>query len=319
MLKELLLQQKKSLDYFFDRLDLNKFEQLIEMAEHCRGKILLSGVGKSGMIAKKISLTLTSIGTRSFYLSPTNALHGDIGFVHPGDIFMLLSKSGETEELLNLVPYIRNKQAHPVAIVSNPQSRLAKACAFFLELPLDKELCPMNLVPTTSGVLQSIFGDLLAVELMNRKNFTLEHYAHNHPAGRIGKRLTLRVEDLMLRGSATPLCHPDDKLIDRLPDLSNKQCGCLLVVDETEQLQGIFTDGDLRRVLQKIGAKALDTSVKELMTKTPRSIAPSKLAWEALQMMEADQKNPITVLPVLNEEKCVAGIIRLHDLLQAGV
>lgn len=319
MLKELIAQEKESLNYFFEHLDLQKFEQLLDLAEKCPGKILLSGVGKSGLIAKKISLTMTSIGTRSFYLSPMNALHGDIGFVNEGDIFMLLSKSGESDELLNLVPYIRNKRALPVAIVSNPQSRLAKACDFFLELPLYKELCPMNLVPTTSAILQGLFGDLLAVELMHRKNFTLEHYALNHPAGRIGKRLTLKVEDLMLRGSDTPLCHPDDKLIDRLAELSNKRCGCLLVVDEARRLQGIFTDGDLRRVLQKIGATALDSSVKELMTRTPRSISPKRLAWEAIQMMEEDQKSPITVLAVLNEEAKVEGIIRMHDLIQAGV
>ncbi len=319
MLKELIAQEKESLDYFFQHLDLQKFEVLLDKAENCTGKILLTGVGKSGLIAKKISLTMTSIGTRSFYLSPTNALHGDIGFVNEGDIFMLLSKSGESEELLNLVPYIRNKRAYPVAIVSNPQSRLAKACEFFLELPLYKELCPMNLVPTTSAILQGLFGDLLSVELMHRKKFTLESYALNHPAGRIGKRLTLKVEDLMLQGGDTPLCHPDDKLIDRLSELSNKRCGCLLVVDEAKRLQGIFTDGDLRRVLQKIGAKALDSSIKELMTKTPRSIAPGRLAWEAIQMMEEDQKSPVTVLPVLNEDSRVAGIIRMHDLLQAGV
>lgn len=319
MLKELIDQERKSLEHFFENLDLTKFEQLLDMMENCKGKILLSGVGKSGLIAKKISLTMTSIGTRSFYLSPTNALHGDIGFVNPGDIFLLLSRSGETEELLNLVPYIRNKQAHPVAIVSNANSRLAKACHFFLDLPLDKELCPMNLVPTTSGTLLGIFGDLVSVELMNRKKFTLENYALNHPAGRIGKRMTLKVEDIMLHGKDAPICHPDDKLIDKLSELSNKQCGCLLVVDENKQLQGIFTDGDLRRVLQKIGAKALETSIKELMTKSPRFIAPNKLAFEAMQLMEADQKSPVNVLAVLNEEKNVTGIIRLHDLIQAGV
>lgn len=319
MLKNLIAQQKLSIDHFFTHLDLQKFEQLIDLAEKCQGKILFSGVGKSGLIAKKISLTMTSIATRSFYLSPTNALHGDIGFVNPGDVFMLLSKSGETEELLNLLPYIRNKQAHTVAIVSNPESRLAKGCDTFLELPLNQELCPMNLVPTTSGVLQNLFGDLLAVELMERKKFSLESYALNHPAGRIGRRMTLKVEDLMLTGSATPICHPDDKLIDRLSELSNKKCGCLLVIDDTKHLHGIFTDGDLRRVLQNLGAKALESTIKDLMNRTPRHISPKKLAWEALQMMESDQKSPITILPVLNEQSQVTGLIRLHDLLQAGV
>ncbi len=319
MLKEFIEKEKESLKHFFDHLDLKKMDELIQMLMDCQGKVLVTGVGKSGLVAKKIAVTLTSTGTRAFYLSPINALHGDIGLVGEGDIFILLSKSGDTEELLNLVPYIRNKQATPVAIVCREECRLVKACDFSLELPLDKELCPMNLVPTTSTELQVIFGNLIAVEMMERMKFTIEDYALNHPAGRIGRRITIKVQDLMVKGENIPLCHSDDTLANTLSELTDKQCGCVFIVDEKKRLQGVFTDGDLRRVLQKNGSAALETTMKEIMTKSPRWIAANKLAWEAMQLMEEDQKHPITVLPVLDEDRTVVGLIKMHDLVQAGV
>lgn len=319
MLKELLKQKQSYIDYFFEKLDISAAEQLLDILHKCQGTMVFTGVGKSGLIAKKIAMTMTSTGSRAFYLSPTNALHGDLGILTERDAFIMLSKSGESEELLHLVPFLRNKHVKIIGIVSNPTSRLAKACDFTMTLPMEKELCPFDLAPTTSTVIQMIFGDVLTIALMRMHNFSLDQYALNHPAGRIGKRITVKVQDLMLKGPSLPVCQLDDKLVESLVELSNKRCGCLLVVNKEMILQGIFTDGDLRRALQKHGAKVLDQPINQLMTNSPRCIHPGKLAWEAMQHMEADQKNAITCMPVVDEGRKVLGLIRLHDLIQSGM
>lgn len=318
VLKALLNQERESLDYFFENIDIKAMEKLLDIMYECQGMIFFTGIGKSGLVAEKIAVTMTSIGTPALYISPTNALHGDLGIVTDKDLVLILSKSGESEELLHLIPSLRNKHVKIVSIVSNPKSRLAAASDFNLFLPLEKELCPFDLVPTVSTLVQMILGDVLAVGLMKKKKFTLDDYALNHPAGRIGKRITIRVEDLMIRGESLPLCSPKDKLFDTLVELSNKRCGCVLVVDEKMKLLGIFTDGDLRRALQNKGANVLEKEMQSLMNKKPRSINPNKLALEAMSLMEKDQRQAITVLPVIEEEK-VVGLIKLHDIVQSGI
>jgi arabinose-5-phosphate isomerase len=247
-----------------------------------------------------------------------NALHGDIGIVNKDDVFIMISKSGESDELLQLIPFLRNRGVKIISIVNRENSRLAKATDLSMTLPLSKELCPFDLLPTTSAATQMIFGDVLAVALMTHRGFSLEEYALNHPAGRIGRRLTLRVKDLMLTGKDIPLCQPQGKLVDSLVELSNKKCGCVLITDEEMNLQGIFTDGDLRRALQKHGSIALESTMGELMSKHPRHIAPEEMASQAILIMEANQKSPVTVLPVVKEGK-VVGVIKLHDILQSGL
>lgn len=319
MLKELLAKEREILNHFFDHLDLQAANRLIEILKACKGLIIITGVGKSGLVAEKIAQTMTSTGSRAFFLSPTNAMHGDIGIVSKEDVFLIISKSGESDELLQMIPFLRNRGVMPIAIVNNGNSRLAKACDFSVILPMEKELCPFDLVPTTSCVTQMIFGDALAVELMMNKNFGLIEYASNHPAGRIGRRLTLKVKDLMLKGTDVPLCKPLDKLIDTLVELSDKRCGCVIVVNEENKLLGIFTDGDLRRSLQKFGSKVLETTMLEIMTKCARHIRSEQMASEALTLMEADQKHPITVLPVIDEKEKVVGLIKMHDIVQSGL
>lgn len=318
LLKELLDKEREYINYFFDHLDAREVEGIVDLLAACEGVMIFTGVGKSGLVAEKIAMTMTSSGSRAFYISPNNALHGDIGIVSDKDVVVMLSKSGESDELLSLIPTLRNKQTKLVAIVNAPNSRLAKSCDLSIHLPLKRELCPYDMVPTTSMVIQMIFGDVLAIALMRLKNFSLDQYALNHPGGRIGKRLSLKVNDLMLKGTSVPTCSPHDKLVDTLVELSNKRCGCVLIVDEAKKLQGIFTDGDLRRSLQKHGAIALESSMGELMTKTARSITPHHMAWEAMKEMESDQKNAITILPVLDEQK-VVGVIKLHDIVQSGL
>ncbi|MFQ5729087.1 MAG: SIS domain-containing protein [Waddliaceae bacterium] len=319
ILQELFEKERGYLNRFFDELDVDATDEVLKTLYDCKGTIILTGVGKSGLIAKKIAVTMTSTGTRAIFLSPTNALHGDIGIVKPNDVFIIFSKSGESDELLSLIPFVRNKGIKIVGIFNNTNSRLGSAVDVSLRLPETKELCPFDLAPTTSTTIQIIVGDVLAISLMRLKNFSVDDFAQFHPAGRIGKRITMCVKDLMLTGSKIPLCKPEDKLVDTLVELSNKQCGCVLIVDPNNKLMGLFTDGDLRRALQNKGTEALEFQVQDLMTKTPRWIVPGALAWDAMKLMESDQKHPIMILPVLDEDKTVLGLIKMHDIVQSGV
>lgn len=319
MLKELLEKQKLFLCHFFDTLDLQPIEKLIELLLSCKGMIFFTGVGKSGLIAKKIALTMVSTGTRAIYLSPTDALHGDLGMVSDQDIFIMLSKSGESDELMNLIPALHNKGAILVGVVCNSNSRLYGACHLKVILPFEYELCPFDMAPTMSTSFQLLFGDLVSVALMRQKSFGLDQYILNHPSGRIGKRMSLRVKDLMIQGQKIPFCFPTDLLTDVLVELSNKRCGCVLIVDSQKKLLGIFTDGDLRRVLQKKGSDILHSEMKDLMTVNPKFTNPDVLIWESMKKMEADYQNRISVLPVLDDQRCVAGLLHLHDAVQTGL
>ncbi len=315
MLSKLIADQQKYVNAFFQGLDIAKMEALVEKLAAHSGMLFFSGIGKSGYIAQKIASTLISTGTKALYISPVNALHGDIGMVSSGDHVLLISKSGESEEMLRLLQSVRTRGAFSTAIVCNASSRLGKEADNFMYLPLERELCPFDLSPTTSAAIQIIFGDILAVALMHKKAFSLARYAENHPLGLIGKRSKITVADLMLKGSQIPLAQPDQKLIDLLVELSDKRCGCLLIVDKNMTLRGIFTDGDLRRTLQEKGLLSLQMTMEELSIGNPRVISPEKLAYEALKEMERKPGKPITSMPVIYNNK-VVGIIKLHDILQ---
>lgn len=318
LIQDLFRKQRESLDFFFDKVDSEDFITLVEEISKLEGTLFITGVGKSGFISQKIAATLVSTGTKSQYLSPLDLLHGDIGVVTQKDKVMVLSKSGESEELLEIVPPLRNKGAEIISIVCKENSRLEKISDRSFFLPLNQEVCPFNLSPTTSPALQLLFGDTLSVALMIEKGFTEREYAGNHPAGRIGKKMTLKVADLMLAGDQIPRGKKEDRIVDSLVELSNKQCGCLLILNDQGELEGIFTDGDLRRVLQKHQGDAMSLKLEEVMTHNPRMIAPSLMADKAIEEMEANPKSPITVLPVVQDRK-VVGLIKLHDLLQSGL
>ena len=309
---------RQSLNQFFDLVDLNEVEKAFEAILACRGMLVLSGVGKSGFIAQKIAATLVSTGTRAVFLSPAGALHGDIGIVSQQDLFLAFSKSGESEELVSLIPFIHKKGAFTIGVVCNPSSRLAIASDLMVHLPMQKELCPYDLAPTTSTSAQLIFGDCLAIGLMQAKQFTIPDFASNHPAGFLGRRITLKVSDLMLKGEAIPLCRSHDRLIDILHELTGKRCGCILIADEQFRLEGIFTDGDLRRAIHTKGEKALQIQMGNLMTPSPRMIDPDQFAITALRQMEENPSRLITVLPVLENGK-ISGLLRMHDILQSGL
>ena len=317
-MQHLLDTFRKSLNQFFDEIDLNEVQRVFDAVLACKGTVFLSGVGKSGFIAQKIAATLVSTGTRAVFLSPAGALHGDIGIVSSQDQLLAFSKSGESEELLGLIPHIRKKGAFTIAVVSGAGSRLEKASNLTIHLPTRQEICPYDLAPTTSTAAQLIFGDCLAVALMQAKRFSVADFALNHPAGFLGRKITLKVSDLMLTGEAVPCCKKGSRLIDILPELTGKRCGCILIVDENHRLEGIFSDGDLRRAIHAQGEKALQAQMQTLMTHSPRTTDPEKFAIDALRQMEEDPGRLITVLPVLQNGK-LTGLLRLHDIIQSGL
>lgn len=318
MLTELLAEQKRNLNHYFEHLDLGELEKVLQECLQIQGLIIFTGVGKSGIIAEKIAMTMISTGTKALYLPPTNFLHGDIGILSEKDLLVLFSRSGETEELLNLIPFATKRGTKLLAVVSSPHSRLAKCCDLSIHLPFKKELCPFDLAPTSSTTVQLLFGDLLAISLMRAKGFDLSRYALNHPSGAIGKKMTITVDELMFKEDQIPLAKPQDRLLDMLVELTNKKCGALLVADEKKKLLGIFTDGDLRRALQSQGPDVLQRPLKDLMTGSALKIDRGKLAWEALQIMQKDPKKFVMILPVV-EEGAIVGILRMHDIVQAGI
>jgi arabinose-5-phosphate isomerase len=315
---ELLQSLRVSMQILFDKFDVPRLTQIARLVENMEGSLFCTGIGKSGVIAQKNAMTLSSYGIKSFYLSAQDALHGNIGVVSKGDLVIMLSKSGETQELLDLCPALRSKQSTIIAVVSNDSCRLAKASSHTFVLPELRELCPFDMAPTTSTLSQLIFGDLLAMTLMRLKKVVLDDFIQNHPAGRIGRRQILRVRDIMVPFEKMPVCFPSQTLCEILVELSNKQCGCICVLGPQEELLGIFTDGDLRRALQKFGPTAMAQPMHALMTLNPRTISPQELAYDAMRLMEEDQKRPITVLPVTEASACV-GLIRMHDILQSGL
>lgn len=315
----LLEHQKKGLLSFFDAVDTDSIESCVDLLASIKGTLFVTGVGKSGYIAQKLTGSLVSIGIKAHFLSPMDALHGDMGIIESDDLVIMLSKSGESEELLNLVPFLRNKKVPVLAVLCKPSNRLFNASDYQVILPLTHELCPYDTIPTISAELQLIFSDLLAIALMHRHKISLESFAQNHPAGKIGRHLSIFVKDLMMQGDQLPLCSPSQTLDQVLKLFSEKRSGCLMVCDDHQNLIGLFTDGDLRRALEKHGSHVLQTPLIDLVVQKPKTILNSQRAVEALKLMEENQKKPITVLPVIDQQSRVVGLIRMHDILQAGI
>ena len=315
-LKELYSSQKENIDFFFKNIDLNKTQKLLNLLINCKNNLIFTGVGKSAFIANKIAMTMLSSGTKAIFLPPLDALHGDIGIVTKDDVVLFFSKSGQTEELLEMITFVKKRNAKTIAVVCNENSRLAKLSDEFILLPLKKELCPYNLIPTTSTTLQLIYGDILTVALMENKRFSLNDYAINHPKGAIGKKIFLKVEDLMIKNLDLPICREDDLIKETLSTLSSKKCGCLLIVDKEKKLKGIFTDGDLRRLIEKESEKFLFKKMKEIMVKDPIVINKDELVFDAMKIMQKTKN--ITALPVLENSK-VIGLLHMHDIVKMGI
>jgi arabinose-5-phosphate isomerase len=312
---EVLRMEAQGLLSVIDHLDEN-FVRAVEMMQRCRGKVVVTGVGKSGLICAKIAATLSSTGTPAFYLHSGDALHGDLGMVMPDDIIIAVSNSGETDEILKLLPHFKHHGLKLIVITGNPESTLAKAAQWVLNVRVNEEACPLGLAPTTSTTVALAMGDALAVVLLEQKGFNEAEFAMRHPGGMLGRKLLLRVEDLMFRGARLPLVRETTSIKIALFEITAKRLGVTGVTNEKGQLIGILTDGDLRRGLESKG-EILSLAAKDLMTRNPKTIPAETLASEAVAVME---KFPITSLFVLEHEtKKPVGIVHLHDLIKAGL
>jgi arabinose-5-phosphate isomerase len=291
------------------RLNAN-FERAVDVLFACKGRVAVSGMGKSGLIGRKISATLSSTGTTSFFLHPAEALHGDLGMLARGDAMLAVSYGGETQEIIQLLEALKRLEMPLVTLTGCAQSTLAKASDVVVDVSVKEEACSLNLAPTASTTVAMAMGDALAVALLEKRNFRHDDFAALHPAGRLGKKL-VRVEHLMHSGSALPRVAQDSSMPDVFHEMSAKGLGMTTVVEADGRLAGILTDGDLRRLMEKHRGAVLEMCAADGMTKTPQTIGPHVLASEALNLME---KKKITSVVVVDERRRVLGVVHLHDL-----
>lgn len=301
------------------RLDPASVERVVDLLAECKGKVVIVGVGKSGIIGQKIAATMTSAGTAALYLHPSDALHGGLGIVQSNDVVIMLSNSGETDEIVAMLPYLKNRQVAIVAIVGNLNSTLARRADVVLDASVDKEACPLNLAPTTSTTVALAIGDALAMTVMKVKGLTPDDFAVNHPAGRLGKRLTLRVGDLMHRDGENPTIAMGSSWVEVVRAISKGGLGAVCVIDNEGRLAGIITDGDLRRAIEQTSHESLaKLTCDDFMTCKPVVATPELLAFDALQLME-DRPSQISVLPVVDHDERCVGLIRVHDIVRSGL
>jgi arabinose-5-phosphate isomerase len=291
------------------RLDAS-FDRAVDLLFECKGRVVVTGIGKSGLIGRKISATFASTGTPSFFMHPADALHGDLGMLVPEDVAIAISYSGETEEIVALLPNLKRIEVPVLALTGKPDSSLAKASRVVLDVSVKEEACSLNLAPTASTTAALAMGDALAVALLGRRGFDSETFAALHPAGRLGKQL-MRVEALMHSGDALPRVSPQTLMPDVIYEMSKKGLGMTTVLESSGKLAGIVTDGDLRRLMEKRRGGTLELSAAEAMTKNPAVIGPRELASSALSLME---ERKITSVVVVDSDGLVCGVVHLHDL-----
>jgi arabinose-5-phosphate isomerase len=310
--REVLKNESKAIERLIDFIN-DEFEACVQAIYSAKGRVVVTGIGKSAIIANKIVATLNSTGTPALFMHAADAIHGDLGMVQPEDIVICISKSGNTPEIKVLVPLLKRRGSLLVALVSNTDSYLARQADFVLNATIEKEACPNNLAPTTSTTAHLALGDALAVCLVHLRNFTQADFAMFHPGGALGKQLYLKVSDIAVN-NALPLVPPDATLREVILEISSKRLGCTAVADNNQKLLGIITDGDLRRMLQKNPDLAA-IKAQDIMTVNPKCIQQDEYAVKALQLM---QENNITQLVVLDGDK-IAGFVHLHDLLKEGI
>ena len=310
--KRTLKIESNSISQIASQLD-KSFITLCDKVINCDGKFIIMGVGKSGHIAQKISATLSSTGTPSIFIHPTEAAHGDMGLIDKKDIVLLISNSGETDEIINILTSLKRHCKEIASLTSNNKSSIAKSADIKIQLNSKKEACPLNLAPTSSTTNALVFGDALAIALLEAKGFTQKDFASSHPAGKLGKKLITQVEDLMHKGNAVPKVSPDTILDKALLEITKKNLGITLIVEKT-RLVGIFTDGDLRRCINK-KVDIQNTKIKDVMTKKFKTINSDALAIDAANIME---DNKIFTLVVIDKNKHI-GVISMHDLIEARI
>jgi arabinose-5-phosphate isomerase len=311
--KEVLLIEEQGLASVRKNIG-DEFVQAIETILRSPGRLVITGIGKSGIIGQKISATLNSTGTPSFFLHPVEAMHGDLGMVMAGDVIMALSYSGETAELNSLLVSLKKRGNSIIAMTGGNQSTLALAADIVLDIRVPKEACPLGLAPTASTTATLAMGDALSVVLLNRKKFQAEDFRHNHPGGSLGQRLKVKVTEVMLTGQDLPVVFADDSALSAVQVLNEKNRGAVLVVDHENKVIGIVTDGDVRRIF--VSSQAIsDLLAADLMTEKPITTDGNQLAVDVLSVM---QKHEITALPIVDSEQKLLGLIHLHNLLGKG-
>ncbi|MDP3024800.1 MAG: KpsF/GutQ family sugar-phosphate isomerase [candidate division Zixibacteria bacterium] len=293
----------------------SEFQKAVEIILKCKGRVIVTGMGKSGIIGKKIAATLTSTGTAAFFLHPVEGLHGDLGLVRRDDVVIAITKSGETEELQQLFPLFKRLGVPIISLTGNPNSQAAEKSDVVIDVSVDEEACPNNLVPTSSTTAALVMGDALAIALLEERHFSTEDFALLHPGGYLGKRLLLKVKDVMHTGNNIPMVFEDANMKEVILEMTSKRFGTTTVVNEKKELVGIFTDGDLRRLVEKT-EEIFKLKAREIMVRNPKTIEEEALAVKALNRMEFFN---ITCLIVPNGNKEPVGILHLHDLLKAGV
>lgn len=307
--RRVLKIEAQAIQDVFARLDA-AFEQAVDILFACEGRVVVTGMGKSGLVGRKISATLSSTGTPSFFLHPADALHGDLGMLARGDAMLAVSYGGETEEIIHLLEALKRLEAPLVTLTGKPQSTLAKSSDVALDVSVREEACSLNLAPTASTTVAMAVGDALAVSLLERRGFQPEDFAELHPAGRLGTKL-LRVENKMHSGTALPRVSIDTPVPEAIHEMSSKGLGMTTVLEADGRLAGILTDGDLRRLMEKYRGATLEMTAGAAMTRNPQTIGPHVLASEALNLME---KRKITSVIVVDESRKVLGVLHLHDL-----
>ncbi|WP_348663757.1 KpsF/GutQ family sugar-phosphate isomerase [Chlamydia vaughanii] len=317
--QDIVNKQQVVLERFFDTFHCQDTWLLAEKILEHKGAIFFSGVGKSGCVARKIVATLQSFGEQAIFLSSGDVLHGDLGVIRPGDIVCLFSKSGETRELLEWIPYLKERGVFLVGVTSAAYSSLSIFCDHVVMLPMIEELDPFNLVPTTSTTCQMLFGDLLAITLLRSRGISLSEYGKNHPGGQIGLKVVGKIRDYMFPKTEVPFCSPEHTIGYSLDIFSSYGCGCVCIVNEQFEMLGVFTDGDLRRSLARFGGDVLSQKLENVMTANPKVISEDADVALGLQMMESG--SPITILPVVDAEnqRYVVGLLHMHTLAKAGL
>lgn len=312
--KEVIRIEKEALEHLTENIN-GRFVEAVEKIYNSKGRVVLTGLGKSGLIARKIVATFNSTGTASIYLHPADALHGDLGMVRSEDIVILISKSGGTEELVNLLPMLKRLNVTIIGMFGNMKAKLATECDILLDISVKEEACPHDLAPTSSTTATLVMGDALAVALLEKRGFTAEDFAMLHPGGSLGKRLSLRISEIMYKRDDVPKVHKDVELKEAILEITSKRLGTTSVVNDDGALCGIITDGDLRRLLEK-NMNIGNLKAEEAMTKNPKTIKAEYLASFALQQMENFN---ITSLIVTDDNNKPVGIVHLHDLVKLGL
>ncbi|HWR89297.1 MAG TPA: KpsF/GutQ family sugar-phosphate isomerase [Dissulfurispiraceae bacterium] len=292
------------------------FDRAVDMLYNSRGRVVVTGMGKSGLIGKKIAATLASTGTPAFFLHPAEAGHGDLGMVTPEDVIIAISNSGETDELIQLLPYLKRFNVSIISLTGNHDSTLSRAADITIDVSVREEACPLGIVPTASTAAAMAMGDALAVALLMKRGFQASDFACLHPGGSLGKKLLITVKDLMHTGEALPVTSPETPMLQAIVDISSKRLGVTVITGFNQEILGIITDGDLRRGIEKWGKAFFDMRAGEVMTRNPRTIGEEELAAKALSVME---RHSITALIVPDHDGRIRGIIHLHEILRKGI